>query len=190
MDLINTYKGSRKYIHGTTIFNSVYSLLKAEYESLSSHQFDLKLMAPALKPLSVIRNNEFVKNEVKARLIVTHEESSEVFYFVECDKEFEINRIDYDEELIIQNFYRTNNGIGIPYSNEYTLIEIIVSLNKKLMNMIYGNSSWYFVKLNLRAIPDSINHIELRNVGNKSVMTKTAIIINGLNLGTINFSKR
>jgi len=190
MDTINIFKGSRKYIHGTTIFDSVYSSYKAKHKSLSQYHFDLKLISPALRPLKVIQNRELTKNEIKARMIVSHDSLKKTFYFVEADQECEFERVVYDEDSIISNFELTNDGIGIIPSSEYSLIEVIVSLNKKLLNMIFGNSSWYFVKLSLHSIPDSIDYIELHNVGNKSVITKTNILINGMNAGNLNFSIR
>jgi len=104
-------------------------------------------------------------------------------------------RLPFDEDSIVEkaNFDAVAKTISLTNHTDFSSIEIIVALNKKLMQAVYPalKGKWIFTRLIIPwELPSSLNstyevHLQ-RNVGSR--LTQSSIAVNGEAYGSIMFS--
>lgn len=191
------FKGGRTYIHGTDMFNKVLSSFSDDNfdrVSLSIHKMatnqlimvDSEEKAKLAKTHPMIAQISFVGNSVGRHIVYLLETNNSV----DC-------RYDYDEDSITEKAKITDLEVielSAPY--EFSFIEVLVALNKKLLQEKYPDvkGKWVFSRIRLNSYPfnkEEVEKIHLRfrkNLGFK--LTETEIFINQVpeRIGTINFS--
>jgi hypothetical protein len=104
-------------------------------------------------------------------------------------------RYEYIEKDIVDNLTVniSEKNIILDTVTQYSFIEHIVAMNKKLLETLYDNinGKWYFTRLQLTELIDmsDIKSVQLVFKSNfQFKLTKTALIINIIEMGFIYFS--
>lgn len=189
------FKGSRDYIHGTDMFNSVMDRLDGWN---NFDQCSLNISHMTNKQLKLVKFDEIHNtNQVKVAVFRGNKfnEPSKNFSLIETTQEVN-NSYEYDEEKITHNCVLSEKSLTISRLKEYTIIELLVASNKYLLNQIFNdiNGKWVFTKFqsnNLKALNDarSFQLVFKKALGNlKLTVTEIIDLEKKLPLATINFS--
>jgi len=188
IDLDFCFKGSRKYVHGTDIFTKLTENYNNDVKNidLAFHGITINNMTfytekPEKDAVKVTFRCLF--NKDKIRLFGIENDSS-----IDCQYE-------YMEEKIVENslINIAEENIILQTQTEYSFIEHIVAMNKSLVEKLYSEVSgkWYFTRLQLKEnieMPD-VSSLQLILKSNfQFKLTKSAIIVNDLEVGFIYFS--
>ena len=190
LDLV--YKGERNYLHGTDIIFELFKTIKiAEPVVFQFHKV-------AVRPLKAC-----YISESDLTLFRTMSETCVIVFFVTPSKEKKIivlienedlkvsGRTQYNELEVIEFCTIINNSATQQNNNCFTFLEQVVTLNKKLLNDIFGKKEWLFTRLDLKRYPVKIDDISIdfiREVGGS--IYKSNILSNNIVLGSIIFSPR
>jgi len=195
-DLSFKFKGNRKYVAGTDVYNKVVEKL-------------LELSITGIRDIE-LSFHRFIHHNLscnlsKSSMDIQFDESSAIFTFksdglkyflalVETKDEVKGN-YNFDEyqitghSLILKKTVELNQATNICYSN----IEKVVALNKHLLNNYFSENTgkWAFSKIQLvkefkTLKPSRIRLMLEKNIGLK--LTKSAIDFDGNKIGYIYFS--
>jgi len=184
------FKGSRTYVHGTDIFNKVTELLKND---IKNEKIDFSFHGIATTNLDLVskkpENEELLKFAIKC---TDKNEYRNVFYGVENNESIKC-RYEYQEEDIckLSTLDLENHKVVLNKNSSYTFVENSVALNKYLLENLFPNinGKWYFTRLQLTEIPESLYPIKLELRANFNFkLTKTEIFIADKLVGFIYFS--
>lgn len=197
MDVLSfCYKGSRTYVHGTDMYNTACRYLHASgissvqnidfaihrltTNNLKTHVWPVEEIPPDYDPSVSLRfaqgGQQFVMGLFETDVPIT------------C-------RYPYDEDSIAQSSTLSpqNRSIALQNSTPYTSIEVIVALNKVLMQTLFADvpGKWYFTRLRLKEeLPVATNSAFLlkqtRSLGSR--LTQSQIFMNEVSIGDIFFS--
>lgn len=186
------FKGDRKYVHGTDLYEKSYKLLKEinqetsfiekiSFKKISKKQCFITLEKPETNEkvccdgIAKLKNNACIK-----------------FWWIESNEEI-CSRYTFNEESITsKSTIESEKNIEIENINiNYKLIEIIVSLTKKI-HYNYSpdiDGKWLFAQLNLyRKPPEKIGKIKISIITLvKNKFSVSDIAIDNLLIGNIRF---
>jgi hypothetical protein len=151
------FKGNRTYIHGSDIYNAIAKYLKAKYGyaitniELSMHKLASHNMIGEV--LDVGQPILSVSPAVICRFDIA--EKTKTLYLIETDMSIDC-RYEFAEESIIRNSHILQRQKSITLMNQtpYSSIEIIIALNKKLMQYLFAGEkgNWLFTRLTLKQL--------------------------------------
>jgi len=182
------YKGTRTYIHGTDIFSELIKKyvnnigkIDIAFHGISTNNLRFYKKKPLNETIKVTFKYQQNGNLLKLFGVETNDK-------VTC-------RYAYKEEDIIRNSIINiqSSTISLKKHTNYQFIEHIVAMNKALLETIYSDvkGKWYFTRLQLLHTIEmqDINTLDLKFLSNfQFKLTKTVIIVNGLEVGHIYFS--
>lgn len=181
------FKGSRTYVHGTDIFTKV-----SEHYSKDIQNIDIAFHGITLNNMTFMQ--EKPEKEVKVTFRCLQNENKIKLFGVENDNNVTC-RYEYLEEKIVDNSIVniSEESIVLHTPTEYSFIEHIVAMNKALVETLYGDvkGKWYFTRLQLKEFMSmsDISSLQLTLKSNfQFKLTKSAIIINDIEVGFIYFS--
>lgn len=190
------FKGSRTYVHGTDIYNSIVDFLKRNnFSDIRSIDFSMHEIV-STNLYGILTNEEqFLEREhfsIKFNFLLNQEKYK--IALKENGEEIS-QRYNYQEDDIIAPsiFNLNDKSISLNQPFGFTPIENIVALNKSLHYKLFGKSGgkWYFTRLqSVQGInepnPSLIKLTLQRNFHLK--LTKTEIHFDNSPLGFIYFS--
>jgi len=183
-------KGTRKYVHGTDIFDYFIKYVDSfDVITLSFHE-------PCLNPCCTIielPEGGEVPNQKSAVFTIKNNEKLQRFY-IEVPEAIDTTnslRIDYNEDKIVESASIDGRKARCMPNPSYTFIENIVSLTKHF-HLDYFDSSrgqWFFAQLEIFHIFDTSNELLLvlhKNIGRR--FTQSNIFQSNKKIGSIYFS--
>ena len=183
------YKGSRKYLHGSDIFNA----LSNNFSEIFPNSFvsNLILKRFARNQLCIFFDKFADENNLMGYgNIKLGNGKTKKFWIKETDNEVK-SSYEFKEELIESQTIINRNQISVSNIDIFTLIENIIILTKKinylLCPLIEGN--WVFSQLKLeKNFPKNWDKIDiiLEDIKNKSY-SQNKIIIDNKNYGIVKF---
>lgn len=183
------FKGSRGYLHGSDIFNSLTSNLLEIFPD--SFITNLLFRRFAKNQLCVF----FDKIEDESKIIghgnlKLKNKSIKKFWIKEIDDEV-TSSYEFNEDLILSYTIINKNQISIINRDTFSLIENIIILTKKINYLIcpLTNDKWIFSQIKLEKIfPNSWNKIDIiLDKMKKKTYSESKIIIDNKNYGVIRF---
>ena len=184
------FKGSRKYVHGTDVYNSLLEYLKNDISI--SKKFDLSFHGVIKNNVEI--SNKNTNNKLKfACKYFDKNNNRHVLYGIEYKKQIEC-RYDFLEENIF-NVSRLNvklKNIILDVSTGYSFIENVVALNKHLLSNLFPDvtGQWLFTRIQIKSIPIRIvDSLEVHFKSNFNFqLIKSEVVVNSKPVGFIYFS--
>ena len=182
------FKGSRKYIHVTDIYNNL--ILKKNYRKLSII-FKKKLCG---QPRVVIQNSLKKKIFKEANCIIniyTKNNNYEKILIYETKKKIN-DSYHYDEKLFYRYFKIKKKSSFCNFNTSMSSIEVLIAITKYFHEKRIKNCNWFFTRLKLEK---KINEKQLKNFSlylKKNYINKftvSEIYQNKKYIGEIEFSK-
>lgn len=182
------FKGSRQYVHGTDIFTKVTGL-----QGNGIKNIDIAFHGITKSNMTFLSEKP-EGEETKVTFRCLHNEDKVKLYGIENHSNVDC-RYEYHEEKIVDN-----SSVDIPEETivlktptEYSFIEHIVAMNKRLVEELYSNvtGKWYFTRLQLQEniSMSDVSTLQLTLQSNfQFKLTKSAITVNGTDVGFIYFS--
>ncbi|RBO85743.1 hypothetical protein [Marinomonas aquiplantarum] len=184
------YKGNRSYLHGTDFFSKITtglanglgagSIRKLSFKSFAKNQCDLALNDRPSKDQHVVGNGIWRKS--------SDEEIR--FWIVETDVPV-VSRYPFDEDGLIAPSFIEDRTITLNIDNDYSAIENIVAMTKKLNYALSPdiNGKWVFGQIDmLKSMPDSFDQIIItRKSERKGMFSCNQILIDKEHVGEIRF---
>jgi hypothetical protein len=199
-NLAFSYKGVRHYIHGSDMLNKCAELLRHQFPGNLQH-FSFAIHRMTSSNL-VLQLQEIVDCEPKIQesdiASLRFEASGQTWIgrLVETG-ERPTERISYDEEKVLRLcvIEQNSRSIALHLNSPYTAFETIISMTKALHLNAYPNmtAQWTFCRWESLHWPlvgclKGVNICLVQTLGTR--LTKSAVILNGENLGHIYFSAR
>lgn len=195
------FKGSRNYIHGTTMFSEIIRIVSEKYSAkIIDVNFMIHKMTNRRLLINMYENENLIENNKNEIAHFSGKINNSKIYasFIERDG-FPEKRVTYDEDAIIKNCKIVSKNKSIQVTNDiegYSDIEILVSMNKALHLEILElpiNTQWVFCRLDCPIWPlwNSINGVNItlmQTLGTK--LTCSDIEINNKKVGKIYFSAK
>ena len=184
------FKGDRKYVHGTDIYNKTIASLNADINK----NFDLAIHNQTVTNIALINKKPTDDEQICFSCKYLDKNSNRVVFYGITDGVAIKCSYPYDEEKIISRTLVNidNQSIILKLDTSYTLMENIVALNKHLLQSIFKDKQgkWYFTRLQLSKIPKEKKYpIEIVLQHNFNFkLTKSQIIIQNELCGYIYFS--
>ncbi|QLE78831.1 hypothetical protein FLM55_03375 [Francisella sp. Scap27] len=186
-DLKFCFKGNRKYVHGTDIFNQVCGMFDIDFEGM-----DVSFHGISERNLSISKVMPDNKDDIK--FVFKLKDSQHTYIYYGFENNIDINcKYEYDESIICKasNIVMQKKEIILSKITGYSFIENIVALNKHLLENIYldAHGKWYFSRLQLNKAIVSDGEIKLCFRSNFNFkLIKTEIFIDNISVGFIYFS--
>jgi len=126
------FKADRNYLHGTDMFNKVSELLGDE------HILDISFR-------STTDRQCLLSEEKSGHVIAIIKTQSRTLYLIESDVTID-NRYDFDEDDLVVSSIVNGDKISMQLDENYSYIENVVALTKKLNNCLDKPASgkWLF----------------------------------------------
>jgi len=183
-----SFKGNRKYIHGTDIFIFLEKIIDGKLKLL-----DLKILKKITKePLISIKRSYNIKykidNSLKALCKINDKKNKYVF-FSESKKKIK-KSYSFNEKKLIKNFIIKKNSASCIIETSLHSIEILVALTKYWHQKQVKSGNWLFVRLKLYKIfkktkKKFIKIININNINNNYTISE--IFDNKEKIGKIYF---
>lgn len=185
------FKGNRRYIHGSDIYNSINSLSSIFTGKPSSYVSRLVFRAFAYHDCDIcIHNLNETRKIIATGTIADNAGTETPFWIFESDRAVN-ERYEFNESLITSSSYIHETCISITHETGFTAIENFISLSKELNYHLYPNilGKWVFGQLDLyRPFSD---HYDMLSVQLKSAFrnqfTVSNLYQNNVNIGEIRF---
>tara|TARA_B100001057_G_scaffold496002_1_gene596332 strand:- start:2054 stop:2668 length:615 start_codon:yes stop_codon:yes gene_type:complete len=195
------YKGNRNYVHGTDIINETIKHLN--YLGYFPDSFEISFKNQIRTDLEVCVFNidddigeNLMSEDVLAFATFRCAKKTYNVLYKKTEKEIEIN-YPFSEDKIIKQSILNQEKKSITYlsKNNYTIIELIVVMNKHLLTKLNPNESgkWYFGKLKLEKniLAEKFSEIQIILIKNIGVRyTQSLIKLDESNVGFIYFSMK
>lgn len=184
------YKGNRNYLHGTDFFNditdnlfarfSIGAIKKLSFKSFARNQCDLVLNERPGQDKHVVGNGIWRKSE-----------GDEIkFWIVETDLPV-LSRYPFDEDGLVAPSCIEGNTISLVAGNDYSAIENIVALTKKLNYALTPDvkGKWVFGQIDMvKPMPEVVDKFQItRTSERKGMFSCNQILINNEHVGEIRF---
>jgi hypothetical protein len=190
------FKGDRTYVHGSDIYNSITKYLKANNTApigpveLSIH----RLMTHNMVGEIMGAEQSLLSLSPPVIYRFTVEGVPKTFFLSETDKRVDC-RYEYDEESITRpsQVSADQNYITVHNKTPYSSIEVIIALNKKLVQAVFAGEKgkWLFTKLLLKGplpeVSDAIFTVTFSG-GLSHRLTRSKVAIDGAYCGEIFFT--
>jgi len=189
------YKGTRDYVHGTDIFNACMKSLSTETEL--PEIIDMSIHAIMRNQLCILSQTQPSSSEKFSVIFKFSRNGIEnTLYLKEIEDEIKC-RYEYNEEGIVEKAMINSvvKSITLEPMKQFSVIEKVVALNKKLLSSIFKDISgkWFFARIKLKEVPlfvrgaDSAITVALkRNLDFK--ITDSTIIMDDKIVGNIYFT--
>lgn len=185
------FKGSRTYVHGTDIYNTLLEFLKNDIV-----QNSLDLSFHGITKTNIEISNEKPTNESLLKFAckyVDKENNKKILYGfennvpIECRYEYPENSICTLSELNLEK-----QEVLLTKSSSFTFVENTVALNKYLLESLFPdvNGKWYFTRFQIKEILHNKTYpLKLIFKANFNFkLTKTEIFVDNSLIGFIYFS--
>lgn len=179
------FKGSRKYIHVTDIYN--YFLYEVNYKELTIN-FKKKIVS---EPKIIFNKKKDIKS---ANCIISaniNKKKKTILIF--NSKKKIISKYNYDESLFFNYFSSTKKRGMCNFETSMSSIEVLVSLTKYFHISRIANTNWVFSKLNLLKKLKEKSNKNFLIVLNKNYINKFTeldIFQDSIFIGKINFNRK
>jgi hypothetical protein len=191
------FKGNRNYIHGTDMFDSILTNVRSYFNIYPDEikgSFHRQLKSEGI--LRIYNNHENIETKVICAnfSIIINRDIYQVI-FTTC-KTPVFSSYDYDENKIFDQINVHDKEAGMTLKSNYTYIEQIVAITKKLHLICYssGSKNWLFTKIHIKdsidpsIFPGRILLIkEEKNFHHR--LTQNVILLDNKFIGRIWFSK-
>lgn len=178
-------------MHGPDIYNFMLANVVQRYGSFPQ-ELTLTMNQMATRDCRFIDNQDSVEKEeeVVAKIRVKYNDNLKTYSLVETSDEI-TDYIDYDEENMVGNAVIEESSIIFKNNSPYSLMEIVVALNKKLLTYSlekYKNCKWIFVRVDIFSDVENASdfYLSIASVSNKGLV-KSEIIVNEVRIGHIYF---
>lgn len=183
------FKGNRDYIQGTSLFNAMVN--NAIDQGVEKGSIDISFRKMVNSPVCIIENRGF-QSEDAVTAHVSNGEGDEAFSLVlyETDSMEDPVRVKFDEEAVCQGALVDGNSITLVNPKHKDLIELVVSLCKKLhLTVVDDSKKWIFSRyLGQFPIPE-VKKIEIKIVKQVGVkLTKSDVLVNDEKIADLFFS--
>ena len=195
------YKGNRNYVHGTDIINETIKHLNYLGYFPDSFEISFKNLIRTDLEICVFNIDDDIGENLMSEDVLafaTFRCAKKIYtiLYKKTDKEIKIN-YPFSEEKIIKQTILNQEKKSITYlsKNNYTIIELIVVMNKHLLTKLNPNESgkWYFGKLKLEKniLAEKFSEIQIILIKNIGVRyTQSLIKLDGSNVGFVYFSMK
>jgi hypothetical protein len=189
------FKGDRTYIHGTDVYASAVDCLQQQWPGIDGRcrfSFHRVTSHPLLALLDTFQNGRPKPDNCVSDMHVTGGRNEASIWFVER-KGTITGRYAYDEDAVVKDCIASQRSISRAGPSNYTAIETIVAMTKRLHNVVAlpAQGKWLFTRLDLtrllRAHDADDLSITLASEP-KSSLTRSNIAAHGEQLGFIFFS--
>lgn len=195
------YKGERRYVHGTDIINKTIILLNHLNYFPDTFEISFKNVINSSLEIDIYSKTEYndkIASNSKVEALANFKHKKNIYYIVYKRTKNQITGVyNFDEKFITRKTILKLEKKSAIYSfeNKYSVIEIIVAINKHLLNHIFPDKSgkWYFGKLSLEknVITNKFSKIKIMVIKNIGVRyTKSLIEVDGVEVGFIFFSMK
>lgn len=195
------YKGNRNYVHGTDIINETIKHLN--YLGYFPDSFEISFKNLVITDLEICVFNiddeigeNLMSEDVLAFATFKFEKKTFTILYKKTQNEIKSN-YPFSEDTIINKTILNLEKKSITYlsKNNFTIIEIIVAMNKHLLIKLNPNESgkWYFGKLKLEKniLAEKFSEIQIILIKNIGVRyTQSLIKLDGSNVGFVYFSMK
>ncbi|WP_340111711.1 hypothetical protein [Maribellus mangrovi] len=189
-----SFKGQRNYVQGPDIFNKVTDILAQKKIHFLSISMTFNKMARTNIDLYLSDQKDSLNKEHNAYFEVIKDENVSLFGSIVENGDPITSRNEYPEEEIfsLAKINKDSQTISLLETVEYSNTEIIVSLNKRLLQQLYPDKKgkWLFTRFEVSGdITNSYKDMVLilkKNMNFK--LTKTEILLDGESVGFIYFS--
>lgn len=183
------FKGNRNYIQGTSLFNAIVN--NVVDQGIEKGSLDVSFRKMVHSPVCVIENRGF-QSEDAVTAHVSNGEDDKAFSLVlyEADSVEAPVRVEFDEEAVCQGALVDGNSITLADPKHKDLIELVVSLCKKLhLEVVADSKKWVFSRyLGQFPIPEA-KKVEIRIVKQVGVkLTKSDVLVNDEKIADLFFS--
>lgn len=193
------FKGKRNYITGADIYQKSIELIK--------NKFELSIISKIGMFIHKECRNNFDVQILTNKKTHRHTGVACVFSFLCNEDQYTLvmqendkcvsGRVEYPEEQILTacSVLDSERQISLDVHLPFTMIEIIVAMNKKLLERLYPDSTgrWLFTRLQLNeALKESFcDKVSLKMVHNlRNQLVKSLINVDQTEIGFIYFSPR
>jgi hypothetical protein len=184
------FKGNRNYIQGTSLFNAIVN--NVVDQGIEKGSLDVSFRKMVHSPVCVIENRGF-QSEDAVTAHVSKAEDDKAFSLVLYETDSVVEdpvRVEFDEESVCQGALVDGNSITLVNPKHKDLIELVVSLCKKLhLEVVADSKKWVFSRyLGQFPIPEA-KKIEIKIVKQVGVkLTKSNVLINDEKIADLFFS--
>lgn len=197
MDLTLAYKGDRKYLHGTDIYNTVTRIIQEKNQGVDFTAIKLAFHKIIKNQCQFIFGDHAalmgaLPENITFELEMVSPSAHIAGWFIETDNEVTC-RVPYPEDEITKKCTLTEKRIAIDLETGYTPVEVLVAMTKDLHLNIYPVKSgkWYFAKLELKRLLQPMDACQLRVEGDQNLfnrLTRSRVYSGTDMLGHIYFS--
>ncbi|MFG1490094.1 hypothetical protein ABMA58_12665 [Oceanospirillum sp. HFRX-1_2] len=184
------YKGQRSYLQGGDFFDEITNSLIANFSTGAIKKLSFKSFARRQCGLVINERPEQDKHVVGNGIWCKSEGDEIKFWIVETDVPV-LSRYPFDEDGLVASSFIEGDTITLDADNDYTAIENIVALTKKLNYALTPdvNGKWVFGQIDmLKPIPDTFNKIQItRTTERKGMFSCNKIMIDNEHVGEIRF---
>jgi hypothetical protein len=183
------FKGERKYIHSTDIFNAIRSILdygvEIDFQLNSNITHPITLIYVSERELLELRFQENFCGKIAYNDVLGKRSFLAILQNV--DEKIDI-RIPYDELEIIKGYEIIGKSIRHKRIDSDHTIERIVALNKQLLNAKVKKKPWVFTRIELIDLHFNSNLLilEIDPISNSRICKTNILISDGI-VGNIYF---
>ena len=187
------FKGNRRYLHGTDLFDALVALNGG---SSGGRLADVRMSfyRPITHCVEAVRMQHGSVAELRPAALFESRVDGEpaVWALRERPGEAVSGRRPYDEEGVAAGAVVTGRSISQVQPTPYTFIERVVALHKRLLNQLHeaGGAKWWFGRIELKKVPPASATLRLEvetELGGRLI--KSSIEADGQRVGSIYFSE-
>lgn len=191
------FKGTRNYVHGTDIYNAIANFATEQLALVELKDIHYTLHKVMRKNLSIeVFKNERVPKRKNTAIVFLCRSENDYYQFMLQENDQDVKgSYEYDENAIVEDckYDPDKKTLELTDAKTYTDIELIVALNKRLLNLVFpeGPGKWFFTQLKINEYIKKSNYrnITLKFIKNLNFkLTKSQITIDGKEIGHIFFS--
>ena len=195
IDVDLRFKGDRTYLHGTDVYTTAVATLRRQWPGLDGrcrftfHRLTRTPLTAWAQPFSDAATRP---EGCVAEMHVTGGVADASVWFTERTGEV-ASRYPYDEDAVVREATIDGHGISLAQGPDYTAIEVIVALTKRLHYAVLKpeRGRWLFTRLDLtRLLRAGDRHrVSVRLTSTpRAAITRSEIAVDGERLGSIYFS--
>lgn len=181
-------KGSRQYVHGTSIFNAFVSAAKSAGQARG--RIDISFKKIVSNPDCVMEVREVRPEDFSVAHVTGLDGSRTTFCITPEESMGEVVRVEYDEDRVCAGSVIDGCSISVKNPAHEDEIELLVALCKKLHQAYFDtDKKWLFSRYVGRYPLELSSEVKLsivRNVGTK--LTCSDVLSEGEKVGEIFFS--
>ncbi len=189
LELILPFLGSRNYLHGTTLFDSLSALVPKEARRIFKFSRLITSNHVLVRSLEQI---DVGAGDVSATLGYETDSEKGCLGVIPLEPTKELTRIPYDETLVTSAAQIWRSRVEILGPSPFSFVATIVPLNKALLSREIGkpgDGQWLFTRLDVDPLPGQVRSIQLVVRGRIGArIVRSEIRISGSTVGDLYFS--